>query len=158
MSVEVAHAKGPGRAAEAGELPPVSASAGPCKPRSAFAGETGRLGPRAGRAEAGSRSTGAVPRPERRRAGGLAATDPGAENGQSCPRLAPCQARRPSRGRNLHHLHRWPLRDIAAHLGRTTTAVAGLIKRALKQLRIDLEGNDNSCPTPSPNNRTVAQA
>ena len=58
----------------------------------------------------------------------------------------------------LHHLHRWPLRDIAAHLRRTTAAVAGLIKRALKQLRIDLEGNDNSCPTPSPNNRTVAQA
>jgi len=57
----------------------------------------------------------------------------------------------------LHHLHRWPLRDIAAHLGRTTAAVAGLIKRALKQLRIDLEGNDNSCPTPSPNSRTVAQ-
>jgi RNA polymerase sigma-70 factor (ECF subfamily) len=28
----------------------------------------------------------------------------------------------------LHYLHRWPLRDIAAHLGRTTAAVAGLIK------------------------------
>ena len=58
----------------------------------------------------------------------------------------------------LHYLQRRPYGDIAAHLGRTTAAVAGLIKRALKQLRIDLEGNDNSCLTPSPTSRTVAQA
>jgi len=56
----------------------------------------------------------------------------------------------------LHHLHRRPLRDVAAHLGRTTAAVAGLIKRALKQLRIALEGDDNPCPTPSPTSRPAA--
>jgi RNA polymerase sigma-70 factor (ECF subfamily) len=36
----------------------------------------------------------------------------------------------------------WSLADIAAHLGKTTDAVAGLLKRGLRQLREDLEGLD----------------
>ena len=38
----------------------------------------------------------------------------------------------------LHHLHRWTLDAVAAHMGRTPAAVAGLIKRALRQLRQQL--------------------
>lgn len=38
----------------------------------------------------------------------------------------------------LHHWHGWNLADIASHLGRTKMAVAGLLKRGLKQLREDL--------------------
>ena len=38
----------------------------------------------------------------------------------------------------LHHLHRWTLDAVAAHMGRTPAAVAGLIKRALRQLRQEL--------------------
>jgi RNA polymerase sigma-70 factor (ECF subfamily) len=36
----------------------------------------------------------------------------------------------------------WSLGDIAVHMGRTTDAVAGLLKRGLRQLREDLEGLD----------------
>jgi RNA polymerase sigma-70 factor, ECF subfamily len=39
----------------------------------------------------------------------------------------------------LHHLHNWTLEDVARHLGRTPAAVAGLIKRGLKQLRLRLQ-------------------
>jgi RNA polymerase sigma-70 factor (ECF subfamily) len=39
----------------------------------------------------------------------------------------------------LHHLHDWTLDDIGRHLGRSTAAVAGLIKRGLKQLRLLLQ-------------------
>jgi RNA polymerase sigma-70 factor (ECF subfamily) len=35
----------------------------------------------------------------------------------------------------LQHWHGWSLRDIAQHLGRTPVAVAGLLKRGLKELR-----------------------
>jgi RNA polymerase sigma-70 factor (ECF subfamily) len=35
----------------------------------------------------------------------------------------------------LRHLHGWPLRDIAEHLGRTPAAVAGLLHRGLEELR-----------------------
>jgi RNA polymerase sigma-70 factor (ECF subfamily) len=35
----------------------------------------------------------------------------------------------------LQHWHGWPLKQIAEHLDRTPTAVAGLLKRGLKQLR-----------------------
>jgi RNA polymerase sigma-70 factor (ECF subfamily) len=38
----------------------------------------------------------------------------------------------------LHHLHRWTLDAVAAHMGRSPAAVAGLIKRALRQLREQL--------------------
>jgi RNA polymerase sigma-70 factor (ECF subfamily) len=35
----------------------------------------------------------------------------------------------------LRHLHGWSLNDIAAHLGRTPAAVAGLLHRGLSELR-----------------------
>jgi RNA polymerase sigma-70 factor (ECF subfamily) len=35
----------------------------------------------------------------------------------------------------LHYWQDWSVIDIARHLGRTTTAVAGLLKRGLRQLR-----------------------
>jgi RNA polymerase sigma-70 factor (ECF subfamily) len=35
----------------------------------------------------------------------------------------------------LHYCEGWPLADIATHLGRTPAAVAGLLKRGVKQLR-----------------------
>jgi RNA polymerase sigma-70 factor, ECF subfamily len=35
----------------------------------------------------------------------------------------------------LHHLRGLPLEDAAAHMGRTKAAVAGLLRRGLKQLR-----------------------
>ena len=38
----------------------------------------------------------------------------------------------------LHYCEDWPLAGIAAHLGRTPAAVAGLLKRGLKQLRAQL--------------------
>jgi RNA polymerase sigma-70 factor (ECF subfamily) len=38
----------------------------------------------------------------------------------------------------LHHLQRWTLDAVAGHMGRTPAAVAGLIKRALRQLREEL--------------------
>jgi len=40
----------------------------------------------------------------------------------------------------LRHLHGWSLHDIAAHVGKSTTAVAGLIHRGLNRLRERLEG------------------
>ena len=38
----------------------------------------------------------------------------------------------------LHHLHRWTLDAVAVQMGRSPAAVAGLIKRALRQLREQL--------------------
>jgi RNA polymerase sigma-70 factor (ECF subfamily) len=40
----------------------------------------------------------------------------------------------------LRHLHGWSLHDIARHVGKSTTAVAGLIHRGLNRLRERLEG------------------
>ena len=42
----------------------------------------------------------------------------------------------------LHHWHGWPLAHISEHMGRGPEAVAGLLKRGLKQLRerLDEEG------------------
>jgi RNA polymerase sigma-70 factor, ECF subfamily len=39
----------------------------------------------------------------------------------------------------LHHLQGWPLAEIAAELGTTKAAVAGLLHRGLKNLRIQLD-------------------
>ena len=39
----------------------------------------------------------------------------------------------------LHHLQNWSLDAIGQHLDRTPAAVAGLIKRGLKQLRLHLQ-------------------
>jgi len=38
----------------------------------------------------------------------------------------------------LHHLHGWKLEAIAERMGKSVVAVAGLIKRGLRQLRKDL--------------------
>jgi len=38
----------------------------------------------------------------------------------------------------LHYWHDWPIAEIAKHLERTPAAVAGLLKRGLKQLRAHL--------------------
>jgi RNA polymerase sigma-70 factor (ECF subfamily) len=39
----------------------------------------------------------------------------------------------------LQHWHGWKVAEIAAHLGRTRTAVAGLLKRGLAKLREELD-------------------
>jgi RNA polymerase sigma-70 factor (ECF subfamily) len=39
----------------------------------------------------------------------------------------------------LQHWHGWKVSEIAAHLGRTRTAVAGLLKRGLARLREELD-------------------
>lgn len=43
----------------------------------------------------------------------------------------------------LHHLQNWTLDAIGRHLGRSPVAVAGLIKRGLKQLRRQLNAAPN---------------
>ncbi len=35
----------------------------------------------------------------------------------------------------LHHLHDWTITEVAGHLGRSPSAVAGLLHRGLKALR-----------------------
>jgi RNA polymerase sigma-70 factor, ECF subfamily len=40
----------------------------------------------------------------------------------------------------LQHWHGWSLAEIGTHLGRSTDAVAGLLKRGLRQLREELAG------------------
>jgi RNA polymerase sigma-70 factor (ECF subfamily) len=44
----------------------------------------------------------------------------------------------------LQHWHGWSLADIATHMGRTPAAVAGLLKRGLSQLRVEMR--DGSQP------------
>jgi DNA-directed RNA polymerase specialized sigma24 family protein len=39
----------------------------------------------------------------------------------------------------LHHFEQWTLREVSARLERSPVAVAGLIKRALRSLRLRLE-------------------
>lgn len=39
----------------------------------------------------------------------------------------------------LKHLHGWPIAEIAEHLGRSITGVAGLLNRGLKKLRAVLK-------------------
>jgi DNA-directed RNA polymerase specialized sigma24 family protein len=39
----------------------------------------------------------------------------------------------------LHHLQGWKLEEVARQLGRSETAVAGLIKRGLRTLRVQLQ-------------------
>jgi RNA polymerase sigma-70 factor (ECF subfamily) len=65
-----------------------------------------------------------------------------AERDEQLLRLAQALARLPDAQRQavtLHHLHHWTLEDVAGHLGLTQAAVAGLIKRGLKQLRVQLQ-------------------
>jgi len=40
----------------------------------------------------------------------------------------------------LQHWQGWSLDEIAEHMGRTRTAIAGLLKRGLRQLRVELSG------------------
>jgi RNA polymerase sigma-70 factor (ECF subfamily) len=64
-----------------------------------------------------------------------------AERHERAARLAEALAALPDDNREalvLHYCEEWPLADIAAHLGRTPAAVAGLLKRGLKQLRARL--------------------
>ena len=61
-----------------------------------------------------------------------------AERHERAVRLAEALAALPEDNREalvLHYCEDWPLADIATHLGRTPAAVAGLLKRGLKQLR-----------------------
>ena len=56
-------------------------------------------------------------------------------------RLADTMARLPDAQREaliLKNWHSWTVAEIAQHMGRTSTAVAGLLKRGLKQLRQQL--------------------
>jgi RNA polymerase sigma-70 factor (ECF subfamily) len=57
-------------------------------------------------------------------------------------RLAAALARLPEAQREalvLQHWHGWTLAQIAEHLGRTKAAVAGLLKRGLQQLRLEID-------------------
>jgi RNA polymerase sigma-70 factor (ECF subfamily) len=61
-----------------------------------------------------------------------------AERGEQVARLAEALAGLPEAQREalvLHHWQGWTLAQIAGHLGRSPAAVAGLLKRGLKQLR-----------------------
>ena len=40
----------------------------------------------------------------------------------------------------LQHWQGWSLDEIAEHMGRTRAATAGLLKRGLRQLRVELSG------------------
>jgi RNA polymerase sigma-70 factor (ECF subfamily) len=60
-----------------------------------------------------------------------------AERHEQAVRLAEALAALPDDNREalvLHYCEDWPLADIATHVGRTPAAVAGLLKRGLKQL------------------------
>jgi RNA polymerase sigma-70 factor (ECF subfamily) len=61
-----------------------------------------------------------------------------AEQHEQAMQLAAALAELPDANREalvLHYCEDWSLADIATHLDRTTAAVAGLLKRGLKQLR-----------------------
>jgi RNA polymerase sigma-70 factor (ECF subfamily) len=65
-----------------------------------------------------------------------------AERHEEAVRLADALATLPEAQREalvLQHWHGWTLAQIGQHLGRSTAAVAGLLKRGLKQLRQQLE-------------------
>jgi RNA polymerase sigma-70 factor, ECF subfamily len=67
-----------------------------------------------------------------------------AERNEEVLQLAEALARLPEDQREvveLHHLHGWTVKEIAAHLGRTDKSVAGLLRRGMKQLREDLGGS-----------------
>jgi len=76
----------------------------------------------------------------------LAADDsaPGArmERQEWAVRLAEALGRLPDAQREaimLQHWHEWSLDEIAAHMGRTRNAIAGLLKRGLRQLRVEMD-------------------
>jgi RNA polymerase sigma-70 factor, ECF subfamily len=74
----------------------------------------------------------------------VAGSAPGdrAERAEQAVRLAAALATLPETQREalvLQHWHGWTIAEIAEHLGRTRTAVAGLLKRGLATLRQELE-------------------
>lgn len=69
----------------------------------------------------------------------------GAQRAETELRLAAAMDRLPEAQREalvLQHWHGWHLADIATHMGRTRMAVAGLLKRGLRQLRVELDAID----------------
>jgi RNA polymerase sigma-70 factor (ECF subfamily) len=69
----------------------------------------------------------------------------GAEKHEETRRLADALAKLPEAQREallLHHWEGWSLAQIGEKLGRTPTAVAGLIKRGLKTLRLLLQDGE----------------
>ncbi len=61
-----------------------------------------------------------------------------ADRNEQLLRLAGALARLPETQREaveLRYLHRWPVRSIAEHLGRTPAAVSGLLHRGLSELQ-----------------------
>ncbi len=65
-----------------------------------------------------------------------------AVQGEQAGKLAAALAALPEDQRTaviLKHFHDWPLAQIAAHMERTTVAVAGLLKRGLKKLRVAMQ-------------------
>jgi RNA polymerase sigma-70 factor (ECF subfamily) len=67
--------------------------------------------------------------------------------GEDAERLAQALAALPDDQREavqLRHLEGWPLADIAARLGRSPAATAGLIKRGMKTLRRQLHSSEGS--------------
>jgi RNA polymerase sigma-70 factor (ECF subfamily) len=78
-----------------------------------------------------------------------ALADPGsspsqqADRNEQLLRLAGALARLPDAQREaveLRYLHRWPVKQIAEHLGRTPAAVGGLLHRGLSELQAMLGG------------------
>lgn len=68
-----------------------------------------------------------------------------AERNEDLLRLASALETLPEAQRDaivLHHLHHWTLDAVGAHLDRTQGAVAGLIKRGLRQLRGALQPSE----------------
>jgi RNA polymerase sigma-70 factor (ECF subfamily) len=66
-----------------------------------------------------------------------------AQRNEQLARLAEALARLPTDQRwavELHHLQALPLADVAARMGRGKRAVAGLLYRAMRQIRATLEG------------------
>jgi RNA polymerase sigma-70 factor (ECF subfamily) len=65
-----------------------------------------------------------------------------AQRQEQAVRVAEALARLPEAQREalvLQHWHGWSLAEIARHLDRSPAAVAGLLKRGLRQLRLDLQ-------------------
>lgn len=70
------------------------------------------------------------------------APDARLEKQERAVRLAEALDRLPEAQREalvLQHWQGWSLAEIAEHMGRTRTAVAGLLKRGLSQLRVEMQ-------------------
>jgi RNA polymerase sigma-70 factor (ECF subfamily) len=66
-------------------------------------------------------------------------------HGEQAEKLAAALAQLPEDQRTaviLKHFHEWSLAEIAERQGRTTMAVAGLLKRGLKKLRLLMQERD----------------